>query len=127
MKVSELSGLALDIWVARAEGHTVESRFRHEANTNIPVIVADGATRGVPKYSSDWAQGGPIIARECIGFTTWLSGDWCAAVGLNAETHFDGGVLDGAHWQIGPHPLVASMRTRVAKVFGEEVSDGLPA
>lgn len=124
MKVSELSGALLDEWVARAEGHTVELRFRAEVNAKIRVICNGTHTRGVPRYSADWAQGGPIMERNLIGFTTGFSeGEWCAAIDLNVHTHFDGGVLDGKHFMTGPTPLIAAMRCFVASKFGEEVAD----
>lgn len=56
IKTSELTGAALDWAVAKCEGNTI-------------TFADDGLPSGQwEMYSSNWAQGGPIIERE--GITT---------------------------------------------------------
>lgn len=112
MKVAELSGALLDRWVARAEGHAVESRFRAEANAKVHVILSGIQTRGVPHYSGDWAQGGPIIEKSemqlqlvKVSVPYW-----------RAHIFYDKPVR-------GPTQLVAAMRAYVASKFGDEVDE----
>lgn len=89
VKVSEADREVLDWLVAKASGWY-------------------GIPR-VPAYSTDWAQGGPIIDREEIRLTPPLAGetDWLAACG-NPDF-------------AGSTPLVAAMRCYVASRLGDEV------
>lgn len=101
MKTSKLTGAALDWAVAKAIGE-----YR-------PVSV--------PQYSTDWAQGGPIIEREKIDLFTekqTYPESWCASV----ARYQNGQRLAG--WrlhQYGPTPLIAAMRCYVASKLGDEV------
>lgn len=78
-------------------------------------------------YSTDWAQGGPIIEREKIGVwwaTHYVDDEgqeygnhWYAEMGCtdeNADSPYCG-VADG------PTPLIAAMRCYVASKLGDEV------
>ncbi|WP_027798301.1 phage protein NinX family protein [Paraburkholderia dilworthii] len=123
MKVSELSGVVLDYWVARAEG------MSHEA-----------ATFAVPAhaYSTEWAYGGPIIERDQIFIQPpsevhynggpnhgWRRYDhWRATVSARTRTLPPnemgiGGVGRGA----GETPLIAAMRAKVASHYGDDVPE----
>lgn len=53
MKTSELTGAALDWAVAKCEGINYG-------------VIDGGLDCDCPDYSTDWAQGGPIIEREKI-------------------------------------------------------------
>ncbi len=100
MKTNELSGVDLDWAVAKCE------------------VGEDISEIDDPHfYSTDWAQGGPIIERE--GITTaphsthngvireWKAGrDWPMS---HSPFHF------------GTTPLIAAMRCYVASVLGDEV------
>jgi len=94
MKVSELQGAALNWAVRQADGFTCGNLF---------------------KPSTDWAQGGPIIEREGIGFK--LSGTlaFCAWKSYGIGKH------QNEHSQYGPTPLVAAMRCYVASKLGDEI------
>ena len=60
-----------------------------------------------PPFSTDWAQGGPIIEREKI--TIFQTGkDWMGYIRHDAES-------------FGPTPLIAAMRCYVASKLGDEV------
>jgi hypothetical protein len=125
MKVSELTGEALDYWVARAANIAIKRR-------------ADGflyTDEDHPKLwqpSNFWDTAGPIIERERIGIfegaqwpepgtppAQWV---WYACVdgapnyGTNLESYDHPTVS-------GPTPRIAAMRAFVASKFGEEVPD----
>jgi len=103
MKTSELTGAALDWAVAKAKGYADfvldAKRFREMHDT------------GHYNYSTDWAQGGPIIDREKIGVDYFDVGNgrpvWVAGLAPKQET--------------GPTPLIAAMRCYVASKLGDEV------
>jgi hypothetical protein len=90
MRTSELTGHALD-W---AVGTAMKLP---------PPYWADGKCTN---FSTDWAQGGPIIERE--GIDIYQSGVWVAE-------------MDGKHTTEGPTPLIAAMRCYVASKLGDEV------
>ena len=88
IKTSELTGAALDWAVAMAENWA-------------------GADFEVRPYSTNWAQGGPIIEREKIGLLP--SG--------NAYYERNG----GTYYSYGPTPLIAAMRCYCASKLGDTV------
>lgn len=94
MKTSELQGAALDWAVAKCED-----------------IQGKPLDWTPPVYSTDWAQGGPIIERECILLSVDAAGVW----GVFIES----GATDFLYH--GPTPLVAAMRCYVASKLGDEV------
>ena len=100
MKTSELEGDALDWAVAKCEGHDVE---------DITWWVDFGNDCC---YSTDWAQGGPIIEREAIQITPdEYAGTWAAYMTNEGEPY------EGT----GSTPLIAAMRCYVASKLGEEI------
>ena len=87
MKTSALTGAALDWAVAKCEG----------------VDLTHGLTDD-ERYSTNWAQGGPIIEREGMGvFKLGYVRGWASG------------------FQSGPTPLIAAMRCYVASKLGDEV------
>jgi hypothetical protein len=99
MKTFELTGAALDWAVAKCEG--VE--FTYEDHPAHELICF--------KYSTDWAQGGPIIERECIDLQ-YQGGDvdvWAADI------------FDADCSVYGDTALVAAMRCYVVSKLGDEV------
>jgi hypothetical protein len=100
MKTSELTGAALDWAVAKCEGIYFENLEDFE------MYAGD--------YSTDWAQGGPIIEREKIFVRPKTTGDWRCWIydGKGEGIKFD---------QPGPTPLIAAMRCYVASKLGDEV------
>jgi hypothetical protein len=95
MKTSELTGAALDWAVAKCEG------FDHEVTSS---------EWGMWGWATDWAQGGPIIERECIG--VWFTGPWHAK--------YDG--CEPHQVQDADKPLIAAMRCYVASKLGDTVN-----
>jgi hypothetical protein len=108
MKTSELKDLALDWAVTAIENpdalkYGVEdwrSRRRHDVKHGEFLF----------RWSSSWAQGGPIIEKEGIRLHRSHTGDWWA--GAESEPHKP---------ISGPTPLIAAMRCYVASRLGEEV------
>ena len=101
MKTSELQGAALDWAAAKCEGN-----IGHELKDFCLVHMEDPDLQ----YSTNWAQGGPIIEREKIqiGYTA-LEELW------RAES------FDLCTTQYGPTPLISAMRCYVASKLGDEV------
>jgi hypothetical protein len=117
MKVSELTGAALDWAVATIEGYTelhrMENRWDHE-----PHLAMHPPRReyGVVEmwqlgFSTDWAAAGPIIEREKITleWTGERYSDWMGYIRHGEEC-------------FGPTPLIAAMRCYVASKLGDEVT-----
>ncbi len=87
IKTNELSGAALD-W----------------AVNQIEECCDDPTT---PPFSTDWAQGGPIIERE--GITIFQTGrDWMGYIRHDTES-------------FAPTPLIAAMRCYVASKLGDDI------
>jgi hypothetical protein len=106
IKTSELTGAALDWAVAKCE--RVDDYILYES-----FMTRWGDDEGdTYQYSTDWAQGGPIIEREKID-VMWCGDRWCAYTMTP----------DGQSQLIteGETPLIAAMRGYVASKLGEEV------
>ena len=105
MKTSELTGVALDWAVAKCKGITLAP---HRGGWSYAA------------YSTDWAQGGPIIEREGIA-TSPTPTHWAAHI-HEGERLVGGKVaFNWRHKMTGPTPLIAAMRCFVASCFGDEV------
>lgn len=116
IKVSEASGAALDWLVAKCEGRkpgTYGGVVRATAHPDCP----DSAPMFGPelRYSTDWAQGGPIIEREHIGFN-YYHVPIHPSVQPRWEAQHGSGVFE-----YGPTALIAAMRCYVAAKLGDEV------
>lgn len=115
MKTAELTGPALDWAVAKCEGLTTEHSGWQ---------TADG--RSEFYFSTNWAQGGPIIERENITLERYQKMRGCAVIGFidwKATHPKNYGDLI-RHIGYGPTPLIAAMRCYVASKMGDEV--GVP-
>lgn len=121
VKTSELTGAALDWAVATCEGYTelhkVAGRMAHEPQFAMMPPRREYGAMDLWElgFSTDWAQGGPIIEREGMGLTcgnnTWGVGD-----GRWEANH-----PECLYVQFGPTPLTAAMRCYVASRLGDEV------
>ena len=103
MKTSELQGAALDWAVAKCEG----AEFTYEDHPHHEMFDMH--------YSTDWAQGGPIIARE--GITLEHNPDRCLWIASTPAPEHRNGAVEVT----GPTPLIAAMRCYVASKLGDEV------
>ena len=108
MKTATLTGAALDWAVAIAEGHKDATIHGGVVRTSMRGIFGP-----VVNYSTDWAQGGPIIEREgiCVVTVTDEATAW--------DAYFDWGMNDD--YKRGPTPLIAAMRCYVASKLGDDV------
>ena len=100
VKTSELTGAALDWAVAKCGGGAKDLMLWLDAH----------ALYDMYQYSTDWAQGGPIIERE--GIDVMFEGpEWYAYIRWEDKTlQHD-----------GPTPLIAAMRCYVASKLGDTI------
>jgi hypothetical protein len=112
VKTSELTGAALDWAVAKCEGY--QAVFTD--GTIRPVFRKAQAVEATwPEYSTDWAQGGPIIERKKISIIEECDGTWMGSIGGCTD-------LDTPLYQEhGLTQLISAMRCYVASELGDEV------
>lgn len=111
MKTADLTGKALDWAVAKCEGHT--PLYENAPHANLRNKLGNIWHLDELNYSTDWAQGGPIIEREKITAQNKHDGWWVA---------MQHDVNDDPHWvMVGDTPLQAAMRCYVASKLGDEV------
>ena len=110
VQVSELSGAALDYWVARALASDAQGAY---TNSLGEACIINNECVLPPKYrafrpSSDWATGGAVIEDRRISIHA--TGEvWEAFAGTAGK-------------QTGESALQAAMRAYVAAKFGEVLS-----
>lgn len=141
MKTSELTGALLDFWVAKVHNFTRVELREGICLASLPILV-DRVAMLPFQPSINWAQGGPIIESERIGFlpaTKDIKADknyqrrtgrsfmpepdgWVAGYRPITHIEFDWG---GAQ-EVGPTPLIACMRVYVASKYGNEVPEVNP-
>lgn len=117
IKTSELTGAALDWAVAKCKG--IDPIIRpYNTKAGAALYSHGGAT--IPlEYSTNWAQGGPIIDRlfkqglrlHTAEYVTGVRDKNLIAASLDSPNGF---------W-FGPTPLIAAMRCYVASKLGDEV------
>jgi hypothetical protein len=113
MKTSELTGAALDWAVAMCELKTTGDKGA--------LIHLIGYGKPIPNYSSDWAQGGPIIEREGIELQCNTSALQAAAYkNANPDWFACLKFKRADHWH-GTTPLIAAMRCYVASKLGDDI------
>ena len=99
IKTKDLTGAALDWAAAKCEGAHPQISY--------PDKRLFGAIGDTFDYSTDWAQGGPIIEREGIGLTP----------SHTAYYERDGGTF----YSYGHTALIAAMRCYCSLKLGNEV------
>jgi len=98
---------------------------RHPTHSEAPMVYG----RGIPRfeYSSNWAQGGPIIEREITKVFRNVGGTWSAMVlkdvSIPPEDRGTSLALTRrAQWNgAGPTLLIAALRCYVMSKLGNEV------
>jgi hypothetical protein len=108
MKTSKLTGAALDWAVAKCEGRGFV--FGETDYTDGHTYQRGTAQATGPHYSTDWAQGGPIIEREGIG----VGPAGCARKWNPVTEQYD--------QFTGPTPLIAAMRCYVTSKLGDDIN-----
>lgn len=124
MRTSELIGAALDWAVLKASKKAIGQPDHLPFNVEW-LLMRDA---GDFQYSTNWAQGGPIIERESIFVLREQSGFkgrrlWAATSGANKAIGLndDSVKLYRDAFYFGPAPLIAAMRCYVASKLGDEV------
>jgi hypothetical protein len=112
VKTSELQGAALDWAVAKCEGMQVIVLSGVCFDAELLDFGVDSEPRLA--YTTDWAQGGPIIEREEIQLTKASRTLWRAEIDLD-----EGDAM--VETQYGATPLIAAMRCYVASKLGDEI------
>ena len=110
MNVDELSGADLDWAVAKCEGYEIV-RMRGNEITFLDRTDDGALNERQIGYSTDWAQGGPIIEREGISLFRHE-----APPALNCGEYY--WKANNTH---GPTPLIAAMWGYVASKLGDEI------
>lgn len=99
LKTQDLTGIALDWAVAKAEGAAWSAwRFKE--------YHSDGEMH----YSTDWSRGGPIIEREDIAMWPDQEGGWFASTDQGKGIDYHGGTA-----------LIAAMRCYVVSKLGNTI------
>lgn len=109
MKSSELTGAALDWAVLKASNKAIGQPDHLPFNVEW-LLMRDA---GDFQYSTNWAQGGPIIEREQLLIQPEIGKEGAG----NAWSAIS---MQGFEC-LGPTPLVAAMRCYVASKLGDEV------
>lgn len=112
VKTETLSNLALNWAVCKAGGGAKDLKLWQEGYSNGSDMF---------HYSTDWAQGGPIIDEEGIELICNLNP--AEAATFKCEPHWRASIrgwAKGAVWY-GPTALVAAMRCYVASKLGDTV------
>lgn len=115
IKTKDLIGPALDWVVATALGALWQPKSIRNSFFIWPPTAPTEPVRyskAAPPYSTDWAQGGPIIERERIDLAACTDETyWLATKYMHNEFA----------QQYGPTPLIAAMRCFVASKLGDKV------
>lgn len=111
MKVTELEGVELDYWVAKACDYDPVRQKESAEGDRVLISRFEGGR--VPlwtfKPSRDWSQGGPIIEANRV------------SIGWYGRPYMWGANMPIGQIYGAETPLVAAMRCFVASKFGEEV------
>jgi len=124
MKISDLIGPALEWAVAKCEGTKVTMQW---GRPHGEFWINDRAMDYYElDYSTDWAQGGPIIEREQIELIPlWLGKNfegWASSHRLSIKYDDEGEFIYKSDCkQYGPTTLISAMRCYVSSKLGDEV------
>jgi hypothetical protein len=104
IKVGEATGHVLDWMVCEANGSNAGELRTYEGNGRKWIVTEGGFT---VDYTTNWAQGGPIIEKERL---------LLQPSGLSWECS-----MGGTNWFKGHTPLIAAMRCYVVSKLGNEL------
>ena len=110
IKTSELIGPALDWAVAKCEG--IKNKFLQDLD-----LWGDNPYT----YSTDWAQGGPIIEREGIDIIHANDSEWVWRATLFLQVPCAYNTPQEVLRIGGNTPLIAAMRCYVASRLGDTI------
>jgi hypothetical protein len=109
VKVSEASGPTLDWMVAKCENADWS-----DEDCIVNVTTLDEYTGTICNYSTDWAQGGPIIEQAGISLWNKTNSTTISSMYWSAKSE------RYVHSGFGPTPLIAAMRCYCLSKLGEE-------
>lgn len=110
IKVSNATPLQLDWLVAQVEGVTFEA---------VDSFMAYHDEDGIYNYTTNWAQGGPVLSKARISRTIDHSGLWVAYSGFNLNDEKEFMHCDRDERIAGFRCLVESRLGKKVKVPGE--------
>jgi hypothetical protein len=119
IKINELVGRTLDWVVCVAEGNSPTINPFRFGSVSYGMYESE-LGYAVKQYSSDWAQGGPIIEREKISVVQNITLD-------KLHPEWDWRATKAPHdpldctYAYGPTPIIAAMRCYVASKLGDTV------
>jgi hypothetical protein len=116
VKTNELTGRALDWAVAKCEGIELNNGLYNRLLVDGHMSLGQNMMERF-NPSSEWAQGGPIIERECIELAYRVGVNWTA-------TRVEGSSVCEVtvpYNQRGRAQLIAAMRCYVMSQLGDEV------
>ena len=115
-KTADLVGDLLDAAVAKANGmHPYFGRSPRSIEPPAPEIWRDACGWPIPKFSSSWSDGGPLIESH-----SWVLPRVNTNPGALHRGKFAASTPAGFD-HYGPTPLIAAMRAYIASKFGDEV------
>ena len=117
VKISEITGTALDWLVAKCEGMVAQGVYGEPELTQdgLHLHYCDVLLSHPYSPSTDWAEGGPIVQREGIGIRQY--GDF-----LESRWQADKWAFKFVDpMATGTTPLIAAMRCYVSSKLGDEV------
>lgn len=125
VKTSELIGPALDWAVAKCQGFRIELNHVYTEGRRFDGWwqCGPGHWQQLCRYSTDWAQGGPIIEREGVNLAQEFGGSegsFSRPTGWIARIYKPGGPINPTSYR-GPTPLITAMRCYAASHLGPEV------
>ena len=117
IKISELTGIALDWLVAECEGKVEQGVYGTPEllESGLHLHYCDVLLSHPYSPSTDWAQGGALIQREGIGIRQY--GDFLESRWQADKWAFK--FIDPM--ATGPTPLIAAMRCLCSAKLGDEV------
>ena len=130
IKISELSGIALDWAVAKCEGMVEQGVYGspEPLESGLHLHYCDVLLSYPYRPSTDWAQGGPLVEREGINTSVNYEeddvfGEVMHRVGWKASSWNNSipGTSGFFVWAYGDTALIAAMRCLCSAKLGEEV------
>lgn len=115
-------------WQPQRGRHVIiELRGLQLDQRNLEVLTPTRCAVDIPGYSTDWAQGGPIIEREGVNLSIDYQDDALSndMVQLGWKGNLWNNSVPGTagflQWAYGPTPLIAAMRCFCCSKLGETV------
>jgi len=113
IRTLDLTGPALDWAVAKCTGHQSRCEWMVKEGWNAWQSYEAAWGNPIPDYSTNWAQGGPIIERELLQVSP--------EIGKASAGNAWWAVAITPHEAYGPTPLIAAMRCFVSSIMGDEI------